>query len=335
MSTLPGQDQLHPQPARTEAEDVFIQPDQAEEAVKAQARAYDFPADPMPPPTGPLLFQAFTWPEPAPPPRIPHFGHLVLLLLLSCFGLFCAGLFDKAALHFHLFGISDAAKALTDVRYTLGSMAALYLVTFAAAWFVFPLLWEKSLLAGIHFNPGTALRLRAPLFGAAFVCFLLAIADEILIPGPTNAPIDKLFQTPTEAWLLFAFGVTFAPFFEETLFRGFLLPALATAFDWSIDRSIGKRPRPVDPSGQPQWSLPAMAVASVLTSIPFALMHAEQTAHAVGPFVLLVCVSMVLCWVRLSTRSLAASMLVHASYNFLLFALMLIGTQGFRHLEKL
>jgi len=64
-------------------------------------------------------------------------------------------------------------------------------------------------------------------------------------------------------------------------------------------------------------------------------MHAEQTAHAFGPFLLLVCVSLVLCWARLSTRSLAASVLVHASYNFMLFALMLLGTGGFRHLDKM
>jgi len=43
----------------------------------------------------------------------------------------------------------------------------------------------------------------------------------------------------------------------------------------------------------------------------------------------------VLCWARLSARSLAASVLVHASYNFLLFSLMVIGTGGFKHLEKM
>ena len=37
----------------------------------------------------------------------------------------------------------------------------------------------------------------------------------------------------------------------------------------------------------------------------------------------------------METRSLAASVLVHASYNFLLFSLMLLGTSGFRHLDKM
>jgi uncharacterized protein len=79
----------------------------------------------------------------------------------------------------------------------------------------------------------------------------------------------------------------------------------------------------------------SMAVASILTSIPFALMHAEQTGYSLGPFLLLVCVSLVLCWARLSTRSLAASVFVHASYNCLLFSFMLLGTEGFRHLDKM
>jgi hypothetical protein len=39
--------------------------------------------------------------------------------------------------------------------------------------------------------------------------------------------------------------------------------------------------------------------------------------------------------VRLGTRSLAASTLVHAGYNFTLFSLMLLGTGGFKHLDKM
>jgi hypothetical protein len=78
-----------------------------------------------------------------------------------------------------------------------------------------------------------------------------------------------------------------------------------------------------------------MIVASILTSIPFAWMHAEQTGYSLGPFVLLYCVSLVLCWARLTTRSLAASVMVHACYNFLLFSIMLYGTGGFQHLDKM
>jgi membrane protease YdiL (CAAX protease family) len=78
-----------------------------------------------------------------------------------------------------------------------------------------------------------------------------------------------------------------------------------------------------------------MVIASIFTTLPFALVHADQQGHSLGPFILLIVVSLILCAVRLVTRSLAASTLVHACYNFLLFFFMLIGTEGFRHLEKL
>jgi membrane protease YdiL (CAAX protease family) len=282
-----------------------------------------------------LLFQSWYQPPILAPARIPDLGHLLILAVLATLGMLGASLLTLAALRFHLFGISTAEKAVTDIHYTLGSMAILYLIPFAASLLVFPLLWHKGLFAGLQWNLATALRLRWRLFGAACSCFMLALIDELLLPGTPNAPIDKLFQTPMQAWLLFAFGVSFAPFFEEILFRGFLLPSLCTAFDWTVEHLTGSSPPALGQNGHPQWSIPAMAVASILTSIPFALMHAEQTAYSLGPFLLLVCVSLVLCWTRLTTRSLAASMLVHASYNFLLFSLMLLGTGGFRHLDKM
>jgi hypothetical protein len=94
-------------------------------------------------------------------------------------------------------------------------------------------------------------------------------------------------------------------------------------------------PLELSESGQPQWSKPAMIVGSLLTSLPFAAMHAAQTAYSAGPFLLLVCVSLVLCATRLLTRSLASSIVVHSCYNFLLFSMMLLGTAGFQQLDKL
>ena len=163
----------------------------------------------------------------------------------------------------------------------------------------------------------------------------LALLDEILLPGPPNAPIEQMMRAPGAAWLMFGFGVTIAPFFEEMFFRGFLLPALCTAWDWAIERSTGKPAPPLDANGHPQWSLFAMIVASVLSSLPFALLHVEQQGHSLGPFLLLIAISLVLCTVRLKTRSLASSTLVHACYNFFIFSLAMVGTGGFRHFDKM
>jgi membrane protease YdiL (CAAX protease family) len=338
MSTLPEQDPLTPDPTAQRREGSLA----PEEVMSAMNRYFPYevpePAltdDDVPSNEAPLFH---SWSQhtfhPA-QPRIPHLGHVLILAVLALVGLLGSSLLVRSGIYFHLFGVSTVKKALSDVHYTIGSMAALYLISFGASLLIFPLVWHKGLFEGLQWNAPAALRRVRPLLGASCVCFVLAMVDEVVLPGPANAPIDKLFDTRTAAWLLFAFGVTFAPFFEEIIFRGFLLPALATAFDWSVEKATGITALPLDPLGHPQWSLGAMVFASIATSVPFALMHAEQTAWSLGPFLLLVCVSLVLCWARLATRSLAASVLVHASYNFLLFSLMLLGTQGFKHLDKM
>ncbi len=347
------------------------------------------------------------------PERIPNFGHLILLLVLVGFGALLAGILSQIALHRHLFGVTSLQEAVTDVHYALGSEAILYLASLAACLIVFPLIWQKGFFSGIQWNFMTAWRLRWRLVAAAFACFVLALLNTVIVPGPSKTPIEKIFRTPGAAWLLFAFGVTFAPFFEETFFRGFLLPAFCTCYDWIAEHiarpadlrtDLGGRvhwpasaqiaaaivtaipfaglcafPRShdiphiavrvlivlawlagiglawllighpwnrrpavhaistavVDSNQHPVWSAPAMILISLYTSLAFALMHGEQTAYSLGPFVLLVGVSLVLSAVRLGTRSLAASTLVHASYNFMLFFIMAVSTHGFRHMDKL
>jgi len=267
--------------------------------------------------------------------RIPNLGHLAIFALIAVASLVVVSLLTRSALYFHFLGVTSLQQAVTDIRYTLGAQALLYLLTLLASVLLFPLLWHKGFLAGLQWNGIMAFRLRNRLLAAAFLCFVCALVNGWLLPGPDNTPIDKIFRTPGAAWLLFGFGITFAPFFEEIMFRGFLLPSLCTALDWIGEKSTSRLPRRPFESGHPRWSVRSMTAASILTSLPFALMHAEQTGYAIGPFLLLVFVSLVLCWARLSTRSLAASVLVHSSYNLMLFLLMLLGTGGFRHLEKM
>ncbi len=281
------------------------------------------------------MFHSWTQPEFRREVRIPHMGHVAILAVFAFFGLMGATLGIRWGLKVHLYGVTTMQQAITDIHFTLGSEAILYLLTFAACLIFFPMIWQRSFFAGIQWNGATALRLRQRLFITAAVCFALALINGLLLPGPTDAPIDKIFRAPGAAWLLFAFGVTFAPFFEEMVFRGFLLPALCTACDWTHEKISGVPVRPLDETDQPRWSIPAMVIASIFTSLPFAGMHAAQTGYSLGPFILLVGVSLALCWARLSTRSLAASVMVHASYNFLLFFLMAIGTEGFKHLDKM
>ena len=284
----------------------------------------------------PQLFQSFVQPVVRPPARIPHFGHLSLLIPIGGIAFVCTILVLYFPMRLHLFGWSLSTQAAaTNVPLILSSEAILYLFVFAISVLVFPLFWHEKLLVGLQWRGAVALKRFGWLAATALGCAGLAALEEVVLPGPKNAPIDKMFSAPGAAWLMFAFGTTLAPFFEEMFFRGFLLPALCTAWDWIVER-IKREPAPsLDANGHPQWSFLAMAVASVLTSIPFALLHVDQQGHSLGPFLLLIVVSLVLCTVRLKTRSLAASTLVHACYNFIIFSLALIGTGGFRHFDKM
>lgn len=293
----------------------------------------DFEHD-IPPLDEPLFRQYEYVPPRQSLPRKPHFGDLLVFLLLAYGGLHVAGLLVRAALHYHLFGVSTFKQAEDEVHYKLGSQAAWYLVTLMFCMWIFPLLWRKSFFRGIRWRASAAAQQLGRLLGAAGACFVVAIVDEVLIPGPANTPIDQTFHMPGAIWLLFGFGVTLAPLMEEIAYRAFLLPSLCTAYDWTVEQLRGTKPHP-DEDGRVRWSLPAMVTASVLTSVPFALMHGEQTAWSMGPFLLLVAISLVLCWIRLATRSVAASVLVHSSYNLLLFALMFLGTSGFKHLDRM
>jgi hypothetical protein len=300
------------------------------------------------------------------PRRIPNFGDFLLFLLLGVGGYLASGLVVLAALHLHAFGVATFKQAEDEIHYRLGSQGVWYLITLLLCVWVFPFLWHRSFFDGLEWRWRAAAHYRWRLIGAAVACFAVAILDEILLPGPTNTPIDQTFRMPGAVWLLFSFGVTLAPLMEEIAYRGFLLPALATAYDWfaehltgslaprlnasrlnpifdtspRLNLSLGTSPgtsldTSLDTNGPPRWSMPAMIVASIVSSIPFALMHGDQTAYSLGPFLLLVGVSLVLSWVRLGMRSLAASVMVHSSYNLLLFSLMFLGTGGFRHLDKM
>jgi len=294
------------------------------------------PAEIEPLAAEPPFTLAFAQPEPPPPPpRIPHFGHFLLLLVLLVIGFIGAIGVLLLGVHFHVYGVTSIEATKTEIHYTLGSEGLGYVFTLCLSLIVFPLLWHKSFFSGIQWNGATAIRLRWRLVSAALLCMLLALVNSLVLPGPKHAPIEDIFREPGAAWLLFAFGVTFAPFFEEMFFRGFLLPALCTAYDWCAEKMYGAPRLPLLEDGHPQWSFPAMVTGAVVTSIPFAWMHAAQTGYSIGPFLLLVGVSIVLCSVRLWTRSLASSTLVHASYNFMLFSIMFIGTSGFRHLDKM
>ncbi len=258
--------------------------------------------------------------------RIPHLGHLALLLAL----LVVAGLIAVAVFALPL---RNHPGLRENPVLQVALEALIYLLTLAASFKIFPLLWKRPFLQGIEFNALAARRHwpRLVLTGL-LLCVVVQLPDRF-ITQPKHPEIEHLMSNPAGAWSALLLGVFLAPLCEEILFRGFLLPALATAYDWlSLDRT---------PAGLERWqrstahTTAAKIFAALLSSLAFAVLHAPQNRYAWGLIGVLFFVGLVLAVVRLRTHSVACSTLVHMTYNGTLFAVMLVVTHGFRHMDLL
>jgi membrane protease YdiL (CAAX protease family) len=282
-------------------------------------------------------------PLPAPPPprprRIPNFGHtvvfftvVIIVLLLTSVSVFAL------AMGLHLLGTETPEQLLREPRLLIPSMAASYLIAGAIVWAIFTYLWQQSFTGALRWNFAAARRRWVPLLVGGVVLSLAVQFLSNYLPIPKTLPIDDFFRTSADVWLVALFGTFLAPVFEELAFRGFLLPSLASAYDWLRGDRLRSNDDPmVAPAANhyQRWSAAALLVSCTLTSIAFALVHADQLAHAWAPLAVLFGVSLVLCVVRLWTQSLAASTLVHATYNATIFTILFFVTGGFRHLDKI
>src|SRR5271163_1264588 len=205
-------------------------------------------------------------PPPDPPVRIPHLGHAALFLAI-------AGLFLLLT-QLLLIGIAHpptvtgkASAGIFSPKLLVGSEALSYIATLTLSWFIFPLLWKRSFAEGIQANPDAARRNALRLIPIGLVLSFAVQAISSLATMPKDIPMDDFFRTTSDVWLVTAFGTLIAPLFEEVLFRGFLLPAFAIAYDWlSLPRT---------PAAHEQWrsnnklTRPSLVFSAVLTSILF------------------------------------------------------------------
>ncbi len=130
-----------------------------------------------------------------------------------------------------------------------------------------------------------------------------------LLPFPKETPFDALLRRPAAVVLIAVFAVTLGPLMEELFFRGFLYPVLARRFGMGTGVSV--------------------------SALGFGLMHAAQYGYSWASVLLIFLVGVVLGTVRARKDSVAAGFLVHAAYNGTIILMLLIVTDGFRHLEKL
>jgi membrane protease YdiL (CAAX protease family) len=266
------------------------------------------------------------------PRRIPNLGHAALFIS------FAAVLLLVFEVTLALMGKVPAVPhggtiTVPHPMLQIAMMAAIYLITLLIAWLVFPFIWRRPFLDGIQWHWSAARGQANRLITLGFALGVMMAIITAFISSPKNLPIDEFFATPATAWIITLFGTFAAPVFEEICFRGFLFPAFAIAYDWIA--------LPRTPEARTQWQsttslTPASLVFSAaLTSFLFAMLHAQQDAHIWAALAGLFCISLVLTFVRVKTQSVAASTLVHASYNGFIFLMTLIATGGYRHLDRM
>lgn len=129
----------------------------------------------------------------------------------------------------------------------------------------------------------------------------------LVLPVPKSLPIDTLFQTPLLAYVTSIFGVLFAPLFEEVYFRGLMFP--------SLREGVGE------------------IAAILITGAAFALLHAAQLGFSWAALLPLLIVGLVLTWVRAQLKSVAASWVLHVTYNATIVVALWVSTGHFRHLS--
>ena len=264
--------------------------------------------------------------------RIPNLGHALVFvgftgLLLIVLELVLVSLGRAPG------AVHGGVTTLLHPKMQIALLATTYLTSLLAAWFFYPLLWHRSFLDGIEWRWATARSLASRLIALGLVLgMMVQIATNFITP-PKTRPVDAFFQTQADAWLITLFGTILAPLFEEVCFRGFLVPAIAIAYDWLT--------LPRTPEARERWQTTttltpaALVFSALLTSVLFALMHATQVAHLWAALLVLFTISLVLTWVRVKTGSVAASVLVHGAYNFFVFLMVMIATGGYRHLERM
>lgn len=102
--------------------------------------------------------------------------------------------------------------------------------------------------------------------------------------------VDPLFASVSSVWLLVLVMVVVAPIYEELIFRGLLWSAISEQFN--------------DHRGA--------LVASIITSLLFAVIHLQYGFYEMGTIVVL---ALIFCWARIESKSLLLPMLLHIINN--------------------
>jgi len=134
--------------------------------------------------------------------------------------------------------------------------------------------------------------------GATLAVSVLIVSS--FFPPSTPPPIEKLLSSTSAMWIFAIFGIGVAPVFEEVIFRGFLFKVLA--------------------------EMRGPSVAVPVTAVLFALLHIPQLWGSWAGIALIFLVGYILSLLRQKSNSLIPSLIIHTSYNAMLFGVYVVGT---------
>ena len=165
---------------------------------------------------------------------------------------------------------------------------ALYGLIYLSFRIVFAARYGKPVLASLGWT-----RTRFHLWMAALGGVILAIAVGALAAAlhtpKVDSPMEKLAETPGSFVLLAVLATTFAPFFEEMVFRGFLQPLLSRTF--------------------------GVIAGVIITAVLFGALHAPEYEWAWQYAVAVAIAGVVFGWLRARTNSIIPSTVMHGCYN--------------------
>ena len=148
--------------------------------------------------------------------------------------------------------------------------------------------WSRNYEA----NNGTLLALGAGL------AVSVMIVSALFPPG--SPPIERMLSTPGAIALFAVFGIAFAPFLEEIMFRGYLFRVIEDLFDGSV--------------------------AVRATALMFAMMHVPQLWGSWAGMFVIFGVGYILSELRERSGSVIPCVVVHTAYNGMLFLTYMLAT---------
>lgn len=145
--------------------------------------------------------------------------------------------------------------------------------------------------------------------GMFSLLLIFMVASQALTYWLDKSPsdfVDPLYQSVSSVGLLVFALVIVAPIYEELVFRGILWQAISEQFTKSNLES--------QPKGHPQQkpTVKGALIASILTSLIFAVIHLQYGIYEISTIVLL---ALIFCYARYKSASLLLPILLHIINN--------------------